>query len=110
EYVASWRRSAPDLVLVHLSDPHVERMGRRELRAVEQIAALRPDVIAVTGDLVRGGRDPETLARFLAALPARRGTFAVWGNHDHASGLAGPRGEALLRAAGVVLLDNAHRR
>jgi predicted MPP superfamily phosphohydrolase len=110
EYVAAWRRSAPDLVLVHVSDPHVERMGRRERRAIEQIAACRPDVIAITGDLVRGARDPESLARFLAALTARRGTFAVWGSHDHRSGLASPRGEALLRSAGVVLLDNAHRR
>jgi predicted MPP superfamily phosphohydrolase len=110
EYVPAWRRSAPDLVLVHLSDPHVERMGRRERRALDLIAAARPDLIAITGDLVRDGSDPEALERFLAALPAKRRVFAVWGTRDHASGLAGPAGEALLARAGIVLLDNAHRR
>jgi predicted MPP superfamily phosphohydrolase len=109
EYVPSLRRSVPDLVVVHLSDPHVERMGRRERLALERIAACRPDLVAVTGDLVRGGSNLEALEAFLAALPERR-TFVVWGNHDHASGLAGPAGRALLQRAGVVLLDNAHRR
>jgi predicted MPP superfamily phosphohydrolase len=110
EYVAAWRRSAPDVVLVHLSDPHIEEHGRREAEALERIIACRPDVIAITGDLVRAGRDPAALERFLAGLPAPGRKFAVWGNHDHASGLAGAAGRALLARAGVTLLENAHRR
>ena len=109
EYVSSWKRSAPDVVIVHLSDPHVEGMGRRERRALEAVAGARPDLVAITGDFVRSGRDVTSLQRFLAGLPARR-TFAVWGNHDHASGLATSAGADLLRAAGITLLDNAHRR
>lgn len=109
EYVPGWRRSAPDVVLVHLSDPHVEGMGRRERRAIDAIVAARPDLIAITGDLVRRGRDPGALEGFLAALPRNR-TFAVWGNHDHASGFAGAAGADLLGRAGVVLLDNTHQR
>ena len=109
EYVAAWRRSAPDVVLVHLSDPHVEGEGAREAEALGRIVACRPDVIAITGDLVREGRDPLALERFLAGLPARGRKFAVWGNHDHVSGFAGPAGRALLARAGVTLLQNAHR-
>jgi len=110
EYVAAWRRSAPDVVLVHLSDPHVEGEGEREAGALDRIVAARPDIVAITGDLVRGGRDPRALERFLARLPASGRTFAVWGNHDHESGLAGPAGRALLARAGVTLLENDHRR
>ena len=109
EYVPGWKRSTPDVVLVHLSDPLVEAMGRRERRAIEVIVSARPDLVAITGDLVRRGRNPGALERFLAALPRNR-TFAVWGNLDHASGFASATGADRLRRAGVVLLDNAHRR
>jgi len=110
EYVAGWRRSVPDVVLVHLSDPHIEGEGEREAGALDRIVAARPDVVAITGDLVRGGRDARALERFLARLPASGRKFAVWGNHDHESGLAGPGGRALLVRAGVTLLENDHRR
>ena len=109
ESVSAWKRTAPDVVIVHMSDPHVERMGRRERRALEAIAEARPDLVVITGDLVRRGGDPEALRRFLSSLPARR-TFAVWGHHDHAGGFAAGAGADLLRRAGVTLLDNAHRR
>jgi len=110
EYVAAWRRSAPDVVLVQLSDPHVEAQGEREAGALDRIVAARPDIVAITGNLVRGGGDLRALERFLAALPAAGRKFAVWGNDDHESGLAGPAGRALFARAGVTLLENDHRR
>jgi uncharacterized protein len=70
--------------IVHLSDFHlgVPSRGRRAVRvAVAWAAARRPDLIAVTGDLVATPRGEPALREALAGLG--RG-FAVWGNHDFA--------------------------
>jgi predicted MPP superfamily phosphohydrolase len=75
--------------LVHLSDVHVggilERRFVRDL--VQRTNALRPDLVAITGDLVDG--DVPTLGPAvgeLRHLSSRYGTYFVTGNHDYYSG------------------------
>lgn len=92
-----------------LSDIHVRggvRPRRLEL-AVEQMNALRPDFVALTGDYVCISAVPlpsltEALRRL--QMPA----FATLGNHDHWCGAAKVRGA--LEDAGVTVLTNEHRR
>jgi hypothetical protein len=75
--------------IVQLSDVHIgPTLGRRFLsRVVEQVNALEPDVIAITGDLVDG-----SVARLssevapLGELRARYGVYFVTGNHEYYSG------------------------
>jgi 3',5'-cyclic AMP phosphodiesterase CpdA len=70
-------------VVVHLSDIH---FGRLDPATVEPLTAailqLRPDLLAVSGDLTQRARRSEFAAarRFLDALPFRR--LVVPGNHD----------------------------
>lgn len=95
------------LRIVQLSDLHVGRFFPPERLAslVARAAALRPDLLVITGDVV------DDSARFApaagAALGAHRaplGVFACLGNHDHWAG-----GEAVreaLQAGGVEVLGN----
>jgi predicted MPP superfamily phosphohydrolase len=95
------------LVIAQITDLHVgptirERQVRR---VVEQAGALRPDVVAITGDLVDG-----TVAELgpavaeLARLQARYGVYFVTGNHEYYSGAAAWIAE--LRRLGIRVLRN----
>jgi predicted MPP superfamily phosphohydrolase len=70
------------LRIVHLSDFHlgVPSRGQRAARtAVEWTQARRPDLVAVTGDLVSRPRGERLLRELLDRIP---GAFVVLGNHD----------------------------
>lgn len=74
------------LRIVQISDLHIgnHMEGPRLSRWIEKVNALRPDLVALTGDIF--DHDPgvvEDGARRLGALRARLGVFAVLGNHDH---------------------------
>jgi hypothetical protein len=73
------------LRLVHVSDLHLGPLADRAAlcAALDRVAALDPDVVCVTGDIVD---TPFTdLASWLPELDrvtARHGVFAILGNHD----------------------------
>ena len=110
EYMPMLRPGAPDLTLVHLSDIHIGSIGRRERRAIEMVNATQPDLIVISGDLVRSGARPEDLESFLAALRARSGKFLVWGNHDYRDDLPRTWGPRVVHRAGFTLLSNSSQR
>ncbi|MEW6339042.1 MAG: metallophosphoesterase [Acidobacteriota bacterium] len=92
-------------VLVAVSDLHVGSMlGPRWLRSrVRQVEALRPDAIAVVGDLVDGSADHMAEALpVLRELRAPLGVWAVTGNHEFYAGLE--RSVKLLEDAGYTVL------
>jgi predicted MPP superfamily phosphohydrolase len=95
------------LTIAQISDLHVGPTLRdaEVRRVVEQTNALRPDLVAITGDLVDGSV-PELGAAtaHLAALRARYGVVFVTGNHEYYSGV-GPW-LAELRRLGVRVLEN----
>jgi hypothetical protein len=101
------------LTIAQVSDLHVgPTIGERAVRRiVDQVNALRPDVVAVTGDLVDGGI-PELGAAVahLGALRARHGVYFVTGNHEY---YGDPRRQggvdawvAELRRLGIRVLRN----
>src|SRR5919109_101992 len=70
-------------VVVHLSDIHFGRIDPATVRPLtEAIAQIRPDLLAVSGDLTQRARRTEfaEARRFLDELPFRR--LVVPGNHD----------------------------
>ncbi len=120
-YVGSWRLEVrrfsallpelPDavegLVVAQISDLHVgPQTSRRHLaRVVGALRRERPELIAVTGDLVDDfPRDAEAYAAGLGAITAPLGVFAVPGNHEVYSGWAELRPR--LEALGLTLLVN----
>jgi hypothetical protein len=98
------------LSVVQLSDLHVGPiLGRDWLRAVvERTNALRPDLVALTGDMVDGltAQLGGTMAP-LADLRAAHGVFGINGNHEYyfRAGQWGP----FFESQGITMLDNAHR-
>lgn len=82
-------RSLDGFTIVQLSDVHVGTIIQE--RFLDQLVATansaRPDLLAITGDLVDG--TPDALGRYVARLRnlrSRFGTFFVSGNHDYYSG------------------------
>lgn len=95
--------------IVQISDIHVGPTikGGYLDAIVTRVNALKPDAIAITGDLVDGS--VQQLARHtapLARLAARDGTFFVTGNHEYYSGAHAWIGE--LRRLGLTVLVNQH--
>jgi predicted MPP superfamily phosphohydrolase len=104
-------RELDGFTIVQLSDIHVGLyVSERELNAgLELVKKARPDIVVLTGDLV--DHDPRyapLLGRFARSLRgiARRGVFAIPGNHDYYAGAS----EVLhnLREAGTEVLLNRH--
>jgi len=96
------------LVLVEVSDLHLGSLlrGRWLARRIAQVDALRPDVVAVVGDLVDGNAaHVERLLPALSRLRAPLGVWAVTGNHEHYAGLQ--RSVALMEQAGFRVLRDA---
>lgn len=82
-------RALSGLTIAQITDLHVGRtIGEAEVRrVVEETNRLRPDVIAITGDLVDGSvRALQREVAPLARLSARYGVFFVTGNHEYYSG------------------------
>ncbi|HEY3451559.1 MAG TPA: metallophosphoesterase [Myxococcales bacterium] len=96
--------------IVQISDLHIgDTMGREwTQRLVEQVNALSPDAVAITGDVADGSaakvrNDIEPLG----GLKATDGVFFCTGNHEYFNGLGGWLGE--MRRLGFQVLLNEHR-
>lgn len=103
---------APRLRAVHLSDLHVTRDRPLLRRLLNEIRAARPDVVLISGDVIRDVPQPEPLARhldataaFMAGLRRIAPVIAVQGHSEHQGAVV-----ARLDAAGVQWLSNEGRR
>ena len=108
-------REFSGLRVAQISDLHAgmfmppERLGQVR----DAVDALRPDLIAFTGDqLDRREVDAEFFVHGLAGIAAPFGVYGILGNHDH---MAGPHlARAAIEAVGIAPLVNCsvtlHRR
>ena len=103
--------SLEGLRVVLLSDIHIGPTldGGFIDRIVEQTNALRPDLVAITGDLVDGSvaRIGDEVGR-LSKLQSRYGTFFSTGNHEFYSGAGAWM--AHLEKVGMRVLANERQR
>ena len=97
------------LKIVQISDVHIgETLGSDFMnRVVARVNSLKPDMVAVTGDLVDG-----TVAQLhqevagLQKLEAPLGVFYVTGNHEYYHG--GEAWMSEMRRQGLTALHNQH--
>ena len=84
--VPRWPRTHDGMRIAHVTDFHLGDLMPlgRALGAQERLAALRPDLLACTGDVVDLDLDgAEPLLAAMGAIEAPLGRFLVLGNHDH---------------------------
>jgi predicted MPP superfamily phosphohydrolase len=97
------------LTIVQISDIHIGDILGGDFLAelVERCNALKPDLVAITGDLVDGSvRELGSTIATLQGLRSRYGTYFCTGNHDYYSGA-----DAWCRALGqmgITVLRNRH--
>lgn len=109
--VASLPPEFDGLRIVQLSDLHVGPQSSRAFlaRVVRTVAALRADVIAVTGDLIDDRpEDVAVYANALGGLQAPLGVFMIPGNHDVYAGWTEVERELRRLIPGHVLVNDAH--
>jgi hypothetical protein len=95
--------------IAQISDIHVGPTIRREYvdAIVERVNTLKPDMVAITGDLVDGSvRELSHDTAPLSKLASRHGTYFVTGNHEYYSGARAWIEE--LRRLGARVLLNEH--
>ncbi len=93
--------------IAHLSDLHVSAAARADRTAgvVRIVNALKPDLVAITGDFVDGTADRRGAdVAPLADLRAPDGVVGCTGNHEYYSGWGVWR--SVLREFGVRVLEN----
>lgn len=88
--------------IVQLSDLHLDRMGAREVRMIEQVRAADPQLILLTGDYLNVREGAVALAEVLGALKAPFGVLGVEGNWDTKF----VSGEVFRRSGATYLLDD----
>ena len=93
--------------IVQLSDLHATRFGKHNARLIDAVAAARPDVIAVTGDLVDSPGQGAYVQELMTALTGIAPVYYVTGNHEWASGMVDELFE-ILDLCGVTVLHNTY--
>ena len=88
--------------IVHLSDLHLDRIGRRERRMIEQVAEAKPHLILLTGDYMNVREGAVALNEVLGVLKAPYGVVGVEGNWDTKFVTA----EVFQRAGATWLVDD----
>lgn len=74
--------------IVEIADLHLGYdAGEKEMqKVVKLVNAQHPDLICVAGDIFNNNysaiKDPDKVAKTLAGMKSRYGTYACWGNHD----------------------------
>lgn len=93
-------------VVAHVSDLHNRRFGARQQTLLDKLAALRPDMVAVTGDIIDRRRfDLLPAVEFIEGASRVSPVFYVPGNHEAFSGRWEEIRTRIAQAGARVLFD-----
>jgi predicted MPP superfamily phosphohydrolase len=96
-----------DFRIAHISDLHMTRFGSRERKALDLIRNFRPEVIALTGDLIPLGKGLKEAEKFLKELCEIAPVFAVEGNLEVINGVSQHFAQVLRKLGGYWLSNEA---
>lgn len=108
QYVLSFPWVKSRIKIVQVSDLHGKSFGRHNVRLISSVAASKPDVIAITGDIIHRYTKKNIAVALgtASALAAIAPVVYVSGNHEMRN-----KGYRFLRKglidAGVTVLDNS---
>lgn len=95
------------LRIVQLSDLHGKEFGTDNENLLEKVRQLKPDVIAVTGDLIDQESQLEMVPALACGLADIAPTYYITGNHEWAVRRV-PELKQLLTGCGVRVLTNGY--
>jgi uncharacterized protein len=111
--VADWPKDTPPFKVLLISDVHVagpDMPPSRLTKIIGNLNALKPDMVAIAGDLISEKRiatslyTPDQIAALLAKLKSPLGTVIALGNHDNWADA--PAFKRALSANGMTVLEN----
>ena len=92
--------------IAHISDLHNKSFGKDQIRLLEKLKGVSPDMIVITGDLIdRRKYDLDLAMMYIEGAVDVAPVYYVSGNHEAWSGEFSLIKESLL-SAGVSVLDN----
>jgi predicted MPP superfamily phosphohydrolase len=93
--------------IAHISDLHNKNFGENQIKLLNKVQAVSPDIIVITGDLIdRRKYDLDTAMTFMKGAIDIAPVYYVSGNHEAWSGKFSLIKESLI-GVGVCVLDNA---
>lgn len=98
-----------ELTILHLSDLHLRRFGRRERRLCSMLESLSPDLVLITGDFIEKAEGLNRYVSLFKSIRSRLGVFGVLGNNDYGYNTPTPRVSKItdfLRKQGIRILLN----
>ena len=90
-----------------LSDLHGWSFGEDNSRLIKLLEDARPDIVAITGDMVSSAEHLDAVEDLLRGIEGLAPTFYVNGNHEWGARLTG-RMKALMESYGVRCLSNEY--
>lgn len=69
--------------IILLSDLHLSGFGKTEIKLLDRIDHINPDLIFLTGDYIKWKGSNRSALKFLSRLKAKHGVFAVMGDYDY---------------------------
>jgi len=99
--------SLEGLKIVQVSDLHLyQGIHTAGHRSLDLIAAERPDLVLMTGDICEAGENLPELMDFTSAARGRLGTYAIYGNWERSAEIDDETLGAAYQKAGATLLVN----
>ena len=71
------------LTILHLSDLHLTKIGKREEKLLQIVNGINADILVITGDFVNSRAILNECIQMIGRFKARYGKFGVWGNEDY---------------------------
>lgn len=94
--------------ILHLTDIHIRDDNQWLQMLCREFNGLRPDIVAITGDITAKGWERKAVERFLQAIPqATLGRYAVLGNWEYWVVESLPDWERLLKSHNIQLLKES---
>jgi predicted MPP superfamily phosphohydrolase len=107
EHVVPVPGLARAITVMQLSDVHLRAFDARAERLCALVSGMRPDLVALTGDIVTRGYTTDAVDRFLAAVPeAPLGRWSVMGNWEYWGGAPRDVWEGFVARHGIALLHD----
>ncbi len=91
--------------ILQVSDLHNKSFGKAQMKLMAKAAAIKPDIITVTGDLIDKRREGTAAAMaFISQAVKTAPVYYVPGNHEYTAGIY-QKLKGKLRACGVMVAD-----